>query len=160
MAGWHHQCSGHEFESALWVGNGQEGLRCCSPWGHKESDMTKRLNWTEQFLYNKTYYIKTYNLIYFILTFILFNHVISHSQYIYMHICPQLPSHVCLFATPQTVACQASLSMGFSSQAYWSGLPFPPEGIFPAQGWNPFSRVSWISGRFLITEPLGKTIYM
>ena len=34
-------------------------------------------------------------------------------------------SHVQLFATPWTVAYQASLSMGFSRQEYWSGLPFP-----------------------------------
>ena len=32
---------GHEFEQALGVGDGQESLECCSPWGHKESDMTK-----------------------------------------------------------------------------------------------------------------------
>ena len=43
-AGWHHQLNGHEFEHALGVGDGQGGLACCSPWGHKESDMTKRLN--------------------------------------------------------------------------------------------------------------------
>ena len=33
--------------SKLWVGDGQGGLACCSPWGHKESDTTERLNWTE-----------------------------------------------------------------------------------------------------------------
>ena len=37
-------------------------------------------------------------------------------------------SHVRLFATPWTVACQASLSMAFSRQEYWSGLPFPTLG--------------------------------
>ena len=37
---WHHQLNGHEFESTLGVGDGQGGLACCSPWGHKESDMT------------------------------------------------------------------------------------------------------------------------
>ena len=37
---------GHEFEQALGVGDGQESLACCSPWGHKESDTTERLNWT------------------------------------------------------------------------------------------------------------------
>ena len=38
-------------------------------------------------------------------------------------------SHVRLFATPCTVACQAPLSMGFHKQEYWSGLPFPsPSG--------------------------------
>ena len=30
-----------------WVGDGQGGLVCCSPWGHKDSDMTEQLNWTE-----------------------------------------------------------------------------------------------------------------
>ena len=40
----------------------------------------------------------------------------------------QLLSHVQLFVTPWTVALQASLSMGFSKQEYWSGLPFPSPG--------------------------------
>ena len=40
-------------------------------------------------------------------------------------------------ATPWTVAYQASLSIGFSRQKYWSGLPFPFQGIFPTQGLNP-----------------------
>ena len=44
MVGWHHWLGGHEFEQALGVGDGQECLACCSPWGHKESDMTERLN--------------------------------------------------------------------------------------------------------------------
>ena len=39
----------------------------------------------------------------------------------------QLLSHVQLFATPWTVAHQASPSMGFSRQEYWSGLPFPSQ---------------------------------
>ena len=38
-------------------------------------------------------------------------------------------SRIQLFATPWTVAREAPLSMGFSRQAYWSGLPFPPPGI-------------------------------
>ena len=38
-------------------------------------------------------------------------------------------SRVQLFATPWTVACQAPLSMGFSRQEYWSGLPFPPANV-------------------------------
>ena len=47
MAGWHHWLDGHEFEQASGVGDGQESLACCSPRGHKELDMTERLNWTE-----------------------------------------------------------------------------------------------------------------
>ena len=47
MVGWHHQLDGHKFEQTLGVGDGQGGLACCSPWGHKESDTTERLNSTE-----------------------------------------------------------------------------------------------------------------
>ena len=47
MVGWHHQLNGHEFEQALGVGDGQGGLSCCSPWGHKELDTTEPLNWTK-----------------------------------------------------------------------------------------------------------------
>ena len=47
MVGWHHQLNGNEFEPAPGVGDGQGGLACCSPWGHKESDTTERLNCTE-----------------------------------------------------------------------------------------------------------------
>ena len=48
----------------------------------------------------------------------------------------QLLSHVQLFATPWTVAHQASPSMGFSRQEYWHRLPFSPPGIFLTQGLN------------------------
>ena len=40
----YHQLDGHEFEQALGVGDGQGSLACCSPWGHKELDMTEQLN--------------------------------------------------------------------------------------------------------------------
>ena len=45
--GWHHQHNGHEFEYAPGVGDGQGSLAYCSPWGHKKSDTTEQLNWTE-----------------------------------------------------------------------------------------------------------------
>ena len=48
MVEWHHQLDGYEFEQAPGAGNGLGSLACCSPWGHKELDMTKRLNWTEE----------------------------------------------------------------------------------------------------------------
>ena len=41
MVGWHQQFSGHELVRALGNGEGQGSLACCSPWGHKESDMTE-----------------------------------------------------------------------------------------------------------------------
>ena len=40
IVGWHHRLNGHEFEQTLGDSEGQESLMCCSPWGHKESDMT------------------------------------------------------------------------------------------------------------------------
>ena len=49
---------------------------------------------------------------------------------------------VWLFPTPGTVAHQASLSMGFSNQEYWSGLPYPSPGDLPTQGSNPPSLMS------------------
>ena len=52
------------------------------------------------------------------------------------------PGH--LFATQWTVAPQAPLSMGFSRQEYWSGLPFPPPGDSPNPGIEP-ARVSYVS---------------
>ena len=42
--GWHHRLDGHEFEQAPRDGEGQGSLACCSPWGHKESETTERLN--------------------------------------------------------------------------------------------------------------------
>ena len=44
MVGWHHQLKRHELEQAPGDGEGQGSLACCSPWGHKESDTTERLN--------------------------------------------------------------------------------------------------------------------
>ena len=47
MAGWHHRLDGHEFGWPAGVSDGQEGLACCGSWGHKESDTTEWLSWTE-----------------------------------------------------------------------------------------------------------------
>ena len=52
-----------------------------------------------------------------------------------------------------TVACQAPLSMGFSRQEYWSGLPFPSPGDLPNPGIEPASRTSpALAGRFFTTS--------
>ena len=50
-------------------------------------------------------------------------------------------SHVRLWATLWTAACQAPLSMGFSKQEYWSGLPCPLPGDLPDPGIKPVSQV-------------------
>ena len=44
MVGWHHRLNGNEFEQAPGVGDRQESLACCSPWGRKRLDMTEQLN--------------------------------------------------------------------------------------------------------------------
>ena len=44
MVGWHHRLDRCEFKQALRVGDGHGSLACCSSWGHKESDVTERLN--------------------------------------------------------------------------------------------------------------------
>ena len=57
MVGWHHQHNGHGFEWTPGVGDGQGGLAYCDSWGHKESDTTERLNWTELKLRKKASYL-------------------------------------------------------------------------------------------------------
>ena len=63
-------------------------------------------------------------------------------------------SRVRLFATPWTVAYQACLSMGFSRQEYWRGLPFPSPGDLPDPGIEPGSPALWADA--LPSEPPGK----
>ena len=61
-----------------------------------------------------------------------------------------------LFATLRTVPCQAPLSMGFSRQEYWRGLPCPPPGHLRNPGIKPTSPA--LAGGFFTTEPSGKPI--
>ena len=62
-------------------------------------------------------------------------------------------SHVCLFATPWTVAHQAPPSMGFSREEYWSGLPFPSPGDLPApEGWEVISLLRQTFFLFVLTK--------
>jgi len=73
--------------------------------------------------------------------------------YIYIVVVVYSLSHVQLFATPWTVACQAPLSMGFprQEQESWSGLPFPSPGDVPNPGVKPV--FSTLAGEFFTTEP-------
>ena len=59
-------------------------------------------------------------------------------------------SHVQLFVTLWTVACQASLSMRFPRQAHWSGWPFPPPGDLPDPG---------IKHTFLVSPALAGVVF-
>jgi len=48
IAEWHHWLDGREAKWTPGVGDGQGGLVCCDSWGHKQLDMTERMNWTER----------------------------------------------------------------------------------------------------------------
>ena len=61
------------------------------------------------------------------------------------------------FATPWTIAHQASLSMGFPKQEYWNGLPFPSPWALPDPGTEPTSLA--LAGGFFTTEPPGKPLH-
>ena len=62
-------------------------------------------------------------------------------------------SHIPVFATPRTVACQAPLSIGFPKQEYWSWLPFPTSGDLPDPGIQPVSFASLaLAGGFFTTS--------
>ena len=72
-------------------------------------------------------------------------------------VCVQLFSHVQLFATPWTVACQASLSMEFYRQETAVGCHFLLQSIFPTQE-SKLYLVSCIAGRFFATVPPAKPL--
>ena len=72
--------------------------------------------------------------------------------YIFLWCCLLAKSCPSLFATPWTVARQAPLSMGFSRQEYWSGLPFPSSGNLPRPGIELTSCK--LASRVFTTEPL------
>ena len=90
-----------------------------------------------------------------------------------LHAClPCSSVHACLLScfslaqlcvTPLTVARQAPLSMGFSRQEYWRGLPCPPphQGILRTQGWNPplLTSPALVSRQVLYPSPPGKPPY-
>ena len=68
-----------------------------------------------------------------------------------------LISCIQLFATLWTVSYLAPLSMEFSRQEYWSGVPYPPAGDLPDPGIKPAFRTSpAFAGRFFTAEPQGK----
>ena len=85
--------------------------------------------------------------------------VISHRALWSIHACVLSSfSPVRLFATPWTVARRAPLSVGFSRQERWNGLPCTPLGEIPESETGPASLISpALAGRFFIATPSGKS---
>ena len=86
-------------------------------------------------------------------------HVCTHMHihvcmYIHMCVCVCVPSHVQFFVTLWPEACQALLSMEFSRQEDWSGLPFSTPGDLPKPGIEPASLVTLaLAGGFFTAAP-------
>ena len=104
--------------------HGQRSLVGYSPWGQKESDTTERLH---------------FHLI-----------DVGNKEGMCVYVSHSVMSQ--LFAIPWTIARQAPLSMEFSRQEYWSGLPCLLHGIFPAQGSNLplLCLLHWQTGSLLL----------
>ena len=69
-------------------------------------------------------------------------------------------NHAWLFATSRTAACQAPLSVGFSRQEYWCGLPCPPPGNLTNPGIKPMPlRYPALAGRFFTTSTTWGALY-
>ena len=89
-----------------------------------------------------------------------YNHY--YLQYDWKNIYTSVLSCVQLFVTQRTAALQASLSMEFSRQEFWSGMPFPPPGDLPHPGIEPASPVSrtppTLAGNFFTSDSPKKTV--
>ena len=84
-----------------------------------------------------------------------------HGQNDILYVCACMLSrfsHVQLFVTLLAVACQAPLSMGFSRQEYWSGLPFPPPGDLSDPGIEPESPALQVGDSDLLLSHLRSPI--
>ena len=102
------------------------------PWGRKELDKTERLP---------------------LLSYVLPLSYILHSLFVHLLLLLSRFSHIRVFATLWTVARQAPLSMGFSRQEYWTGLPCSPPGDLPDPGIKPVSLTSsTLAGEFITTR--------
>ena len=80
--------------------------------------------------------------------------VLHFDGQIYLKVKAKSLSHIQLFVIPWAVACRAPLSMGFSRQEHWSGLPFPSPGDLPEPGIEPRSPA--LQADSLPLEPPGK----
>ena len=141
MVGWHHRLNRHGFGWTPGVGDRQGGLACHGSWCLKESDTTERLNWTEFVLIHETNISGSYaKLLLQHLTLLLspvtsttgccfyFRSISSFFLGLVLHWSPTAywaPTDLGSLSSSILSFCLFILSMGFSRQEHWSGLPFP-----------------------------------
>ena len=153
--------------------HGQRSLAGYSQWGHrvghdlatKQQQIFCFLIWelivqvfnvivTEQYIYYMCIFIHMFSIKMFL------NEKEIYRTAIRECVCTQTLQSCLTFVTPWMVARQTPLSLGFSKQEYWSGLPFPPPGYFPDPGIEPMSPVSpALQVGSLPSEPVGKPSY-
>ena len=112
-----HWLNGHEFEWALGVGDGQGGLACCDSWGHKELDMTERLNWTELNRDNQVYRLG-------ILIILILGYSLPSSS-------TQFPATTCPWSCPASQCKRRSLCSLRVSPLFILWIPSLSSGILP-----------------------------
>ena len=155
MVRWHDQLGGHEFEQTPRDGKGQGSLVCCSPWGHKELDLTEKLS----YMYTYTYmYIYVYIHIH-IYTYTFFNIFILGFFYFSKFIFNWRPSGFLNYlfiwlscgtwALPSSLWHAKSFSCAMWDLAPWPGIePRPPAlGVQSLSHWkhqgSPYPFICW-----------------
>ena len=135
MVGWHHWLDGHEFEQAPGVGDGQGGLGCCRPWGCKESDTTKRLNWTDPWKCKKCILTKIFNRIQGLFILSVLPRGQTHRR---KDLSPKHPSIFYLFSLFQT-----PLPQGLLTVSLFFFFPLtPPSLVFWLWRLSPFQQTT------------------
>ena len=123
VVGGHHWPNEHKFEQTQVDSEGQGCLACCSPWDQSQTQLSDWTTTLKNIQDNKK--IKW------------LSKLCSEPERARKEKKVKLLSRVQLFVTPWTVACEAPLSMEFSRQEYWSGLPFSSPGDLPDPGIEP-----------------------
>ena len=139
MVEWHHRLDGHEFEQALRVGDGQESLACCSPWSHKELDMTQRLNWTK------------------IMSSSLRPHGLQHARLPCPSLSPRAYSNSCPLSQWCYLTISSSAALFFCLQSFPASGSFPVSQFFPSGGQRIGARASVLPMTIQDWFPLGWT---